>query len=154
MAKEDQEARKIYLSGAQNPERYNEIVAPVDKKNESVIEEIMSVVGWPTISKVGEKASYSFWLLVQYARIDLKKEGLELMEKCLDDIDMKNYAYLKDRILLMDKKPQIYGTQVTINPETKKYEALPVENMGKVDELRKSVGLGPLQEYLDSFGQP
>lgn len=118
MKEEDQEARSVYVAGLQNPERYNEIVAHVDKKNESTIEEIIGTVGWPTISKVGTEASTAFWLLVQHAKIDLKKKGLELMEKCLDDIDMKNYAYLKDRVLLMDKKPQIYGTQVAINLDT------------------------------------
>ena len=154
MAEEDKEARRIFLSGNQNPEKYEEIVGPVFRKHQSIIEDIMNTIGWPTISKFGTKTSKDFWLLVQHARIDLKKKGLELMEKCLDDIDMKNYAYLKDRVLLIDKKKQIYGTQATFNIETKKYEPLPTENMDKIDELRASVGLGPLDEYLNSFSAP
>jgi len=73
------------------------------------------------------------------------------MEKNMEDIDKKNYAMLKDRVLLIDKKPQIYGTQLGLNPETNKPELLPVENMDKVDNLRASVGLGPLSEYLLLF---
>ncbi len=151
MDKADQDARKLFASGPNNPERYNEIVVPVDKKNENMILEIMDVVGWPVISKFGEVASNSFWRLVQHAKIEIKRRALELMEKNKEDIDKKNYAMLKDRVLLIDKKPQIYGTQLGLNPETNKPELLPVENMDKVDDLRASVGLGPLSEYLLSF---
>lgn len=49
-------------------------------------------------------------------------------------------------------KKQIYGTQkiITKNPETS--YIIPLENPEKVDELRKEIGLDPLNDDLQEDG--
>ena len=47
-------------------------------------------------------------------------------------------------------KPQVYGTQ-TITSNNKVF-IVPLENPDKVDELRKEIGLAPLNNYMQDFG--
>ena len=68
-----------------------------------------------------------------------------------DEILAKNIAYLEDRLLVFEEKPQVYGTQVRKNKETGNWEIYPLESPDKVDALRKSVELDSLQDYLKSF---
>jgi len=152
MVAEDQRVRRLYQEeGEQTPERFNSLVTPVDTVNEKKIEEIIDEYGWVTISKFGKQASFGTWLIVQHSNLDLQKKSLSLMEKCMDDIDVKNYAYLKDRVLLRENKQQIYGTQVTIDPTNKIPKVLPTEDEPNLNNRRKEIGLSPIEDYLKSF---
>jgi hypothetical protein len=66
-----------------------------------------------------------------------------------------NLAYLTDRVLVAQKKPQRYGTQA--RPEGGKMVPFPIEDEAKVDERRAELGLAPLADYLkqmESFYAP
>jgi hypothetical protein len=152
MVAEDQRVRKLYQEeGEQTPERFNSLVTPVDTVNEKRIEEIIDEYGWITISKFGKQTSFGTWLIVQHSNIDLQKKALILMEKYMNDIDVKNYAYLKDRVLLRENKKQFYGTQVSIDAVTKIPIILPTEDELNLNDRRKSIGLPPIEEYLQRF---
>jgi len=56
-----------------------------------------------------------------------------------------------DRIQTSDNKPQKYGSQVRLNPNTNKYELYPLLDETKVDQWRKEVGLGPLADYVSHW---
>ncbi len=118
----------------------------VDHRNTARLKAIVAAIGWPTISKVGAKTSESAWLLVQHAAADpaFMKHCLELMKAAQEgDVAPANIAYLEDRLLIMEGKPQ-YGTQFrTINGVT---EPFPIEDPGHVDERRARVGLGTYAE--------
>ena len=60
-------------------------------------------------------------------------------------------------------KPQIYGTQIKITgtiifgeeqtlPQTLPMYLWPVEDPAALDSLRSSIGLPPIEEYLESSG--
>ena len=53
---------------------------------------------------------------------------------------------------MREGKKQIYGTQLTWNEKTGRYELYPIEDEEHVDLLRASVGLQPIAEYLKDFG--
>ena len=57
----------------------------------------------------------------------------------------EQYALMKDRILMDDGKPQIYGTQWH---NGKLYKLESPENVNK---RRKEMGLEPLEQYLKIF---
>ncbi|MFZ1301150.1 MAG: DUF6624 domain-containing protein [Candidatus Microsaccharimonas sp.] len=118
----------------------------VDEDNQTQLMEIVKETGWPIISKIGSEASRAAWLIVQHA------SNLEFMEYCLglmevlpaSEIDPANVAYLKDRVLMMNGKPQVYGTQYQgIGNDMQLW---PIDDMEHVDERRASLGLDSIVE--------
>jgi len=105
---------------------------------------IIEDIGWPTISKVGKAASEAAWILVQYAMDDktFMEHCLELMKEAGEDIERWEIAYLTDRLLMMEEKSQLYGTQYR-KDETGRIRMWKVEDLEKLDERRKEMGLEP-----------
>jgi len=134
MAKKDREMRLQYSETGKLDEQ-------LDKSNTEKLKEIVSQIGWPTISKVGVDASYEAWLLIQHSPdIDFQKQCLELMKQEKDgEIDKENIAYLEDRIRVREGKKQIYGTQYI--RENGKRVLLPIEDPQKADHLRREMGI-------------
>ena len=125
----------------------------MDKESTDYITRVVSEFGLPTISLVGEKASLFAWLLVQHSPDrKFQKKYLELMKMANEgDVLPKNIAYLEDRILMYENKPQIYGTQIVKNKSTGEWEPYTLDSSEKVNDLRKSAGLDSLEEYLKTF---
>ena len=69
-------------------------------------------------------------------------------------ISNSDYATLKDRTLMENRKAQIYGTQIkmaaTIVGEdiTMQLYLWPVEDAAVLDSRRNTIGLSPIEEYL------
>ncbi|MFZ1250094.1 MAG: DUF6624 domain-containing protein [Candidatus Microsaccharimonas sp.] len=118
----------------------------VDEDNQAKLMEIVREAGWPIISRVGPEASRAAWLIVQHApSLEFMEHCLELMEALpAEEIDPANIAYLKDRVLMMNGKPQVYGTQYQGTGDD--MQLWPVDDMGHVDERRASLGLDPIAE--------
>ena len=121
-------------------------MSAVDNKNRTAFKEIVQEYGWPGVSLVGKQGANAAWLLVQHsdADHDFQVSCLELMEAMPEgEIEKQQIAYLTDRILVAEKKPQRYGTQMDAE-----FQPKPIEDPEQVDERRAEVGLPPLQEYL------
>ncbi len=122
--------------------------ASVDQRNTARIMAIVGEIGWPTISRVGAAASQRAWLLVQHATAEP-----EFMKLCLTlmrdaetgDVAPANMAYLEDRLLTIQGKPQIYGTQFRVIDGV--IVPFPIEDPDHVDERRARVGLETLAEH-------
>ncbi len=154
LANAEQKYRKtIFKPGYTRTESDLELLRKMDKESTEYMKQVIAEFGLPTIPLVGEKASLFAWLLVQHsADREFQKQYLELMKNAKkDEILAKNIAYLEDRLLVFEEKPQVYGTQVRKNKETGNWEIYPLESPDKVDALRKSVELDSLQDYLKSF---
>lgn len=115
----------------------------LDQENTAVLKKIIKMYGWPTTNFVGKKASHFAWLLVQHADSDPKfqKHCLDLMEKNTVD-----WAYLTDRILINEGKPQIYGTQF-YEDSNEKLIPRPIKNINTLEKRRKLVGLRTFKFY-------
>lgn len=125
----------------------------VDQENTKWLKQVIKMHGWPTFTLVGKDGAGAAWLLVQHADLDPKfqRECLDLIAKLpMSEVSKSNFAYLTDRVLLAEKKKQIYGTQVTETSEGKLIP-LPIEDEKNVDILRKEVGLPTMVEYLASI---
>ena len=144
MAKLDQAMRR---AAALDPKAWD---AAIDRANTARLREIVDKVGWPTTSRVGSAAEHAAWLLVQHATHDLAfaKRALALMrQQPPGEVCPKHIAYLEDRIETLEGRPQRFGTQLR-RGASGAWETLPLADEAQVDELRASVGLGTLRDYL------
>ena len=120
----------------------------VDRDNTRWLIELVRRQGWPTRSHVGERAAHAAWLLVQHGDQDpaWQRRCLDLMRAAPDgEVSPGDVAYLTDRVLLAEGKPQVYGTQMrTIDGEHQPRDLRYAET---VDQRRAAVGLGTLEEY-------
>ena len=124
----------------------------IDKKNAAWLKKQVEKHGWLGKTLVGKEGAHNAWLLAQHADLDPKfqKHCLELMTKMPDgEVAQSDIAYLTDRVLVAENKPQRYGTQV--HYPNGKVEVREVEDPENLNKRRLSVGLGSVEEYLKIF---
>ena len=128
---------------------YHPEMEQVHLENAKRLKEIISEIGFPTISKVGKEGSDAAWLIIQHSISDPKfmKSSYELMLQNKTDISIQNLALLYDRILYFQGKPQKFGTQYDA-----KNRIFPVENKERLNEFRKEFQLPSIyQEKIDEI---
>lgn len=127
----------------------------VDADNALRMAEILDEFGWPGWSLVGEDGALAAWVLIQHAdfNLDLQKRGLALMRAAVaaDDADPSDLAYLIDRVLVAEGKPQLYGTQLGVGEDGELTPRTPIEDEANVDARRAEMGLGTLEAYYEEF---
>jgi hypothetical protein len=119
----------------------------IDKENTDWLNKHVKKYGWPTISEVGEDGAQAAWLLVQHSDHDITFQihCLKLMKKLpKSEVLLRNIAYLEDRVLVAQNKPQLYGTQ--FYKEGAIFEPSPIKNIGTLDKGRKQMGLESFAE--------
>lgn len=120
--------------------------------NQRWLKQVLKHQGWPSRELFGEKAQTA-WLIVQHADNDLEfqKEAMTLLSQAVKDgkAPRVEQAYLEDRILINQGKPQLYGTQ--IEKKDGQWVLKPVVDPDTLEERRKSVGLPTVEEYLKPF---
>lgn len=122
----------------------------VDRENRLWLEEQIEQHGWPGRSLVGTDGAHAAWLLVQHADQDPKfqERCLELMTVAgKNEVQPSDIAYLTDRVLVAQKKPQRYGTQA--NMVDGKLTIGECEDPENLDTRRAELGLPPIAEYLE-----
>lgn len=151
MKDEDQKWRRQFRSQDALDTDGVEKLRAVDARNTARMREIVDTYGWPMKSMVGAGGAHSAWLLVQHADRDVafQRRCLTLMRALLeiDEVHRQDVAYLTDRVLCNEGKPQIYGTQfhlVSGNSQPR-----PIEDAENVDKRRLEIGLPTLEEYRE-----
>ncbi|MDQ0595044.1 hypothetical protein QFZ37_003413 [Chryseobacterium ginsenosidimutans] len=128
-------------------EGYHPEMESVHRNNAQKLREIIQEIGFPTISKVGKEANDAAWLIIQHsiAEPEFMKNAYQLMLENSKDTELKNLAYLFDRIQFFQGKPQKFGTQ--LNSDGTIY---PVIDKNKINELRSKNNLPVLSnEEID-----
>lgn len=153
MVDEDQSMR---LKGVEDHEYWD---ASVDERNTKRMKEIVGEIGWPTVSKVGEKGMKNAWLLVQHADrdVEFQIQCLSLMKEAPEgEVSKKLIAYLEDRVRVNQGQGQLYGTQFI--QEGGKHVPRPIEDEDKVDERREVMGMDTLEDQIklmyERYGTP
>lgn len=145
MALLDQKVREAY---EKNPAYLNKM-RETDILNLRKMKKIIKQIGWPTIGKVGKKASHMAWLLVQHADSDLKFQEycLRLMKNSLKDneVPKADVAFLTDRVLANKGMEQIYGTQ--FYEDKGKLIPRAIKNPNELNTRRKRMGLKSFKDY-------
>lgn len=129
----------------------------VDAANSQRVSEILDEFGWPGWSLVGEDGAEAAWVLIQHAdlRPELQKRGLALLEAAVaaGDASPGDLAYLTDRVLVAEGKPQLYGTQVSVEGDGTVLPRTPIHDPENVDARREEMGLSPLADYYEEMRQ-
>jgi uncharacterized protein DUF6624 len=145
----DQEARERLIKSDFKDESALAAVTALDARHTSRLRQIIDAHGWPSTSLVGGDGAHAAWLLVQHADADpaFQRRCLDLMAKLpRTEVSAKDVAYLTDRVLLAEAKPQRFGTQFEKNAAGK-WVPKRLEDPEHVDARRREVGLEPLADY-------
>ena len=122
----------------------------VDQRNYPELARIYEKYKWPPISVVGGTAAHNYWLLVQHQELEFQQRVLPDMQRATDagEASKADYAYLYDRVMTREGKPQHWGSQV----ECKDGKAVlaPVDDPAGLDQRRKDLQLMPvaIDDYL------
>ena len=151
LAEEDQQLlEKLSVSG--ELAKYKDEVHPelkiVFERNTASAKNIIEKYGWPKIRLIGNDASDAMYLIVQHSVLDepFMQACVPLLEEAVSENEAKAWqlAFLQDRTLMQQDKPQVYGTQhITIDDVVRPYK---IRNPKKVNERRLVLGLEPLEE--------
>lgn len=126
-----------------------ELKKQLNAKNVERIEEIIAEHGWPKKSVVKGSAAGTVFLIVQHADITVQKKYLPLMKEAADngEASWSSLALLIDRVNLKEGEQQIYGSQIYRN-EDDSYYVKDLKEPEYVNQRRKEVGLGPIEDYV------
>jgi len=117
------------------------------------LQEIFDKYGFVGFDLAGEEGSANFWVMVQHSDHvpGFQKEVLEKMRLEVEkgNANPGNYGLLVDRVNLNTGKPQVYGTQVDYNFDIAQAFPKDLADSAHVNERRRSIGLEPLEEYLN-----
>src|SRR6516225_2415670 len=122
--------------------------------------DMITDIGWPGRSIVGDDGADAAWLLVQHADHDpaFQRQCLELLTVAARHGEATNaqVAYLTDRVLLAEGKPQEFGTQTT--GRNGQWVPCDLRDPGHVDQRRAAMSLGSLADNLaritEEYGPP
>jgi hypothetical protein len=144
MAERDQKMR----FDCQNPKKKAKFNPEIDRENTSRLKEIIDLMGWPTIDKVGEKAARGAWLIVQHADqdVEFQESCLDLMKQQTSGVSKMYIAYLTDRVAVNRGLEQTYGTQFC-NDDKGELVPRPIKDREFLDKRRELMGLEPFEVY-------
>ncbi len=154
----DQGIRLLYLNTKNDSLKrslHSYMKTVVDQDCSTKIGSILDKYGWLSADKIGSEANETLFLGIQHVdNLIAQEKYLPMLRSAVEqgDADGWHLAFLTDRILMNQGKKQIYGTQKIISSDPEKSYIIPLENPDKVDELRNSMGLPPLEEELKEEG--
>ncbi|PQJ33023.1 hypothetical protein BST92_14310 [Nonlabens arenilitoris] len=134
---------------------YDTAMEQLHIKNADQLDEIINLIGYPTIEKVGQEASEAAWLIIQHAisKPDFIKKCVQLLQHTDHNDTVKlNIDYLTDRIAVFEEKQQLYGTQFDWD-ENGELSPQAFDDLNKVNERRKALGLHALEEQTQIIRQ-
>ena len=148
------EAEEKFGRGTEEMNYFWEVIGKQDSLNELEVVQIIEKHGWVGRSEVGGRANLALWLVIQHAPLHLQEKYLPLLKASVLKRESRgsHLALLEDRIQMRNGKPQIYGSQYHRDEESGKYVFSKIKNPKKVNERRKEVGLGPIEDYAKKFG--
>ena len=154
-AKLDQQYSQQYRLNSEVDANAWKLQETINRRNQVWLDSVVANHGWPSISIVGEEGCIHAWLIVQHAddNPEYQKKYLELVKKLIktNDIPLSNFAYLQDRVLVNECKPQIYGTQYSAiyaeDGSINSIEFKPINDSKLVDKRRRYMNMVSLEEY-------
>lgn len=126
----------------------------LDEANIRRLSEIVQSKGWPKPSIFGWKAASAAFSVVQHSTLLDQQRFLPLVREAAanGDVRPQNLAILEDRVRMREGRPQTYGSQMVVDPDTRRHRFHTIEDEVNVDQRRAAVGLEPLAEYAKRLG--
>lgn len=119
----------------------------IDAENTAYLKGLTQEIGWIDVARFGRETATSAFLIVQHSGdVPFMMGALPHMRS---NGILSQYALLYDRLRLWLGGKQRYGSQVT---QQGGGGVLPIETLEGIDELRATMDLEPLPDYLARFG--
>lgn len=154
---EDDQKYRQQISGIQEKHGWEskemkdllKVISEKDSLNQIIVTKLLDERGWLGSDVVGGQGNSTLFLVIQHADIDVQLKYLPMMREAVKNGKARgsSLALLEDRVALRQGNLQIYGSQVGRLEDGTNY-VLPLKDPETVDERRKSVGLGPLADYV------
>jgi hypothetical protein len=139
---EDERVRAELAASGELFEGYHPRMQAVHDRNATLLEAMIEARGgtWPCYPEA--------WLIAQHAiaRPAFQRRVLTLLRSD-DAVPRREIAMLEDRILCLEGREQIYGTQFDWD-DNGEMGPLPIADLDGVDDRRAAVGLNPLAERI------
>jgi hypothetical protein len=140
---------EVYISD-QKIRRENNLIkyGKEDHRNQELVISIIEKCGMPTLNEVTQEQMNAIWIGLQHNTDNKYRiKYFPLIEKAVKngDLSKEQYALMKDRMLMGEGKPQIFGTQI------KNGKLYDLEKPETVNERRQEMGLEPIEDYLKRF---
>ncbi|HVF88516.1 MAG TPA: DUF6624 domain-containing protein, partial [Blastocatellia bacterium] len=152
MAAEDMAAREELASDGALFEGYHPRMEAVHRRNSARLSAIIDERGWPGVGLAGDDGEDAAWIILQHSIGEpaFQRRGLKLLKGAAARGEAPPWqaAYLEDRIRACEGRPQIYGTQYGWDESGEMSPCPPIEDEENVNERRRAVGLGTLEENL------
>lgn len=132
---------KMGLSEAEYSGGLGNMQSVLDSVNMIFVEKYLIEKGYPGKSVVGEESSLVAWNVLQH-NPDKIPLYLPLVKKAAaaGEIPKTSAAMMEDRYLMMEGKPQVYGTQGMSYDDERGSFIWPIESAETVNERRKGAG--------------
>ena len=112
MVRKDQGVRMRIEAEDWNEEIRDQMIA-VDSANTAGLQALVAQYGFPSWKLVGQKGTENAWLIAQHSFFYLPEYLKRYRQAVLEnDAERRFLAYMEDRYLMMQGRPQIYGTQM------------------------------------------
>lgn len=123
----------------------------IDSTNEVKLQALMGKYGFPSWKLVGREGAKYAWLIAQHSKLLLPKYLIGYRQAVINnDADRSDLAYMEDRNLMIQGRPQIYGSQLNrFGPGTGYY---PIIDMQNLDKRRWMMRLPPYSQYASAIG--
>lgn len=143
----------IYESDQEMRKNGNLIDTTIEHQNLNKAVSIIEKCGMPTLNEVNEHQMMGLWLVFQHTHHNIMKKYFPLFVKSAEkgDLKLSQIALMEDRILMMEGKPQKYGSQVQEGCTTA-FQLYNLAHPETVDKRRFKMGMIPLKDYLIDFG--
>lgn len=153
MKKRDLETRSRLLEEGVLYDGYAEEMEKVHNQNARRLSEIVDEYGWPGESLVGIEGEKAAWLVAQHAisQPAWQKKFLRLLKDAVSkgEAPALHEAYLEDRILFNQRKPQLYG--LIFDWDENGQMNTNVDDVATANERRKRLDLATIEEDIDRW---
>lgn len=152
MHSEDQALRGQYIKLLEAEHRKQKIdpnekeqleikISDIDDANQRELDRLLDKCGWP--GKLDRnRAAFSAFIIIQHAPLAYQLKHFDMVKAANErgEIPSNKFAWLVDRILVKQGKPQLYGTEFEYGSN----KVAPIADPDKLNARRKKMGLPPL----------
>lgn len=112
-----------------------------DQAHQRALDRLIARCGWPNGLDENRAARAAFFV-IQHGELDYQLKYADLLKAshARGEIASKTYAQSVDRVLVMQGKPQLYGTEIAYGSN----KMAPVADPAHLNERRRTMGLAPL----------
>ena len=125
-------------------DRLENAIVTIDEKNRITLDQLIQRCGWPG-KMDGKRAARSAFTIIQHAELPYQLRYLPMVKAAnrRGEVSNEHLAWLIDRILVRQGKPQKYGTEFEYGSN----KIAPIEDSKNLNKRRRAIGLPPMAGY-------